>query len=277
MPFDELPILWQCLESLPKDELNSTERLVLGVIATPLEGWKMGHVRLAAQCGTTPRHSLRVIRKLVALGFVTKEQAFAHSGKAQCYRVDLAAIESYTHSVTPMSPITKKHDATEPKGDATEPKSDTYGSKARHPRHPYKDYKDNKDDKDVRFVFIIEDLEDAVKARIKYGKNVRDKLDTLALLGVTLKAIKAEISGMDFSTAPNVGGLFVHRLDDLIDAATVVTRSVRAFEPTTCDMCKDKCAWADRNNMSEDEFQNGSRCNFTLAAEYEEAKKRNRL
>jgi len=273
MPFNDLPILWQCFQALPKEELNPTERLVLIHIATPSKGAYMGQDALAAQCGVTVRHSLRVIRKLVALGFVTKDLPFAHKGRAQCYRVDIAAIESYTHSVTPMSPITRKHDATEPKGDATEPKSDTYGSKAGHPRHPYKEYKDNKDDKDARYDFIIENLEDAVKARIKYGNNVRLKLDTLTLLGVPLKAIKAEISGMDFSTANNVGGLFIHRLDDLIDAATVATKSVRAFEPTTCDMCTVKCVF----NNSLDEFQNGARCNFTLAAEYEEAKKRNGL
>lgn len=277
MPFNDLPILWRCLESLPKEQLNSTERLVLIHIATPSNGAYMGQDALAAQCGVTVRHSLRVISKLVELSFVTKEQSYARRGRRQCYRLDLAAIESYTHSVTPTSPITKKRDATEPKRDATEPKSDTYGSKAGHPRHPYKDNKDDKDDKDERFVFITEDLEDAVKARIKYGNNVRDRLHTLNLLGVSLKAIKAEISGTNFSTANNVGGLFIHRLDDLIDAAKVAAKSVGVFEPTTCGMCTVKCAFADRNNMSGDEFQNGARCEFTLAAEYEEAKKRNAL
>jgi len=244
----------------------------------------MGHVRLAAQCGTTPRHSLRVIRKLVALGFVTKEQAFAHSGKAQCYRVDLAAIKSYTQYVTPMSPITKKHDATEPKGDTTEPKGDTYGSKARHPRHPYKDNKDYKDDKDERFYFIIQDLEDSVKKLIKYGSNVKTKLDTLELLGVPLEAIKAAISDTDFSNAYKVGGLFISRLDHLIDAAKVVSRSVSSseqydsiarpiFEPRKCDLCKAKCAY----DNSLDRFLNGDRCDLESARQYGEVKKRNGL
>ena len=276
MAFDDIPIIGKCYEQIPLTELNSTEAAVINAIASHKNGCYIGQKALALQARTSTGNLQKVLRKLRQKGIVITEQSFPRIGVAQRYFIDIKGLVAFTESVSLKTPSLEGNALK----DSTDiPKDEvgiSEGVSAYPAGHPYKNNKNYKNDKDERFSFITKDLPENVRALIKYGNNVKDKLDNLERLGISLEAIKGALEETDFSNAYKVGGLFVEVLNRLIAEAEATTeKTIEQFTPRRCDLCVAKCVYESQNGLTEEKFLLGSRCEFNSEAEYRIARERN--
>ena len=274
MAFDDIPIIGKCYEQIPLTELNSTEASVINAIASHKNGCYIGQKALALQARTSTGNLQKVLRKLRQKGIVITEQSFPRIGVAQRYFIDIKGLMAFTESVSLKTPSLEGKALK----DSTDiPKDEvgiSEGVSAYPAGHPYKNNKNYKNDKDERFSFITKDLPENVRALIKYGNNIKDKLDNLERLGISLEAIKDALEETDFSNAYKVGGLFVEVLKRLIAETEATTeKTIEHYEPRVCDLCTVKCA----SGNDQESFNRGSRCYLSTATEYRVTRERNGL
>lgn len=276
MAFDDIPIIGKCYEQIPLTELNSTEAAVINAIASHKNGCYIGQKALALQARTSTGNLQKVLRGLCKKGIVTKEQSFPRINVAQRYFIDIKGLIAFTESVSLKTPSLEGKAFKDLTGIPKDGVGIFEGASAYPVGHPYKNNKNYKNDKDERFSFITKDLPETVRALIKFGNNIKEKLDNLERLGISLEAIKGALEETDFSNAYKVGGLFVEVLNCLIAEAEATTeKTIEQFTPRRCDLCVAKCVYESQNGLTEEKFLLGSRCEFNSESEYRIARERN--
>ena len=276
MPFDDLPKIYEACQLLPDDYLTSSELNVLIAIAHKPLGNFEGLEWLQRATRLKKSALLKKIGILKKKGLITTEHRFAYRGRQQNYIYSPQGLERLIQRVSLDKPINLKGLSNELKGAPEYGKGVSKRLKGSPSIHPYKEYKQYKNDKDERFSFITKDLPENVIALIQYGNNMKEKLDNLERLGISLEAIKGALEETDFSNSYKVGGLFVEVLKSLeAKGKASLENSLEPFQVRKCDLCSEQCAYEGQVAMSREQFSEGYRCIFSSEAEYRTAKFRN--
>ena len=277
MPFDDLPKIYEACQLLPDKYLPNAELSVLIAIAHKPLGNFEGLEWLQRATRLKKSALLKNIKRLKDKGLIVTEHRFAYKGRQQNYIYSPKGLERLIERVSLDTPINLEGLSNDIKGVPKSGKGVSERPKGSRPLHPYKEYKqykNDKDDKDERFSFITKDLPETVRALIKYGNNIKDKLDNLERLGISLEAIKGALEETDFSNAQKVGGLFVSVLQRLQTEAKPTTEMpIEHYEPRECDLCTIGCAAGN----DQESFNAGSRCYLATPTEYRVTRERNQL
>lgn len=276
MPFDDLPKIYEACQLLPDKHLPNAELSVLIAIAHKPLGNFEGLEWLQRATRLKKSALLKNIKRLKDKGLIVTEHRFAYKGRQQNYIYSPKGLERLIERVSLDTPINLEGLSNDIKGAPESGKGVSERPKGSRPLHPYKEYKQYKNDKDERFSFITKDLPETVRALIEYGNNIKEKLDNLERLGISLEAIKGALEETDFSNAYKVGGLFMSVLQRLeTELSTSPEVVIEHYEPRVCDLCSAKCVYESQNGLTEEKFLLGSRCVFDTPTEYRIARERN--
>jgi DNA-binding MarR family transcriptional regulator len=276
MPFDDLPKIYEACQLLPDDYLPSSELSVLIAIAHKPLGCFEGLEWLENATRLKKSALLKNIQRLKEKELIVTEHPFAYKGRQQNYIYSPKGLERLIERVSLDTPINLEGLSNDIKGAPESGKGVSERPKGSRSLHPYKEYKQYKNDKDERFSFITQDLPKGVRALVKYGNNIKEKLDNLERLGTSLEAIKGALEETDFSNAYKVGGLFVEVLNRLLAEAEATTeKTIEQFTPRRCDLCVKDCAFRGQTDLTYEKFKEGYRCVFNSEAEYRIARERN--
>lgn len=238
MSFNDLAVIYDRLENIPIDRLNSTDVVIIIAIARMPNGFYKGLSCLAMHTRTSEGNLKKRLRHLRNLGIVEREQTYARKGLRQRYSINITAIDALTERVSVETPLAIE----EVRKDVKSVIKDSLGifevAKGSSSGYPYKEYKEYKNDKDERFLLIISGLSEEIKELIDYAPNISETIDKLVSKGWTLEAIKSALEEVDFSNSYSVGGLFVDVLEKLLSRlAPKENQIVRPFEEYDCTYC----------------------------------------
>lgn len=242
MSFNDLAGIFDRLEKIPKDRLNSTDVLIIIAIARMPDGFYKGFPTLVMHTRTGEGNLKKRLRFLRSLGIIEREHRYARKGWKQHYRVNVTALDALTERVSVETPLVVKEVRKDGKGVGKNLKGISEVAKGLTTGHPYKEYKQYKNDKDERYSFIVSELSEEIKELIDYAPNISEIIDKLLNRGWSLEAIKGALEEVDFSNSYSVGGLFINVLEKLLSRpAPKPKEAIKSFSEYPCNFCKELC------------------------------------
>jgi len=213
MSFNDIPEFRKALERLTIEYpklIPAGARSLLWVIVGWPNGCFIGQEAMANQAGLAISTKDTYLRLLTKLGFIRREQTYAHKGLQQCYWVIVENMTSYKC----LLPVIAISNSELPTVDKLLPI--TGEPNASDPLQAYKDYKDYKYDKERFNEVILKGVPSELRATVGAGWNIEELLNEAESLELSRNAIREHLNVTNWQNVKTAGAIVLIRLQGLI-------------------------------------------------------------